>query len=95
MRLQDGRYEFQSSGRVAMPQTSKNSALIGEALDQLTTPALVLDLPAFERNLAEMARLAAPPAAPLRPHAKGPKCPEVAKRQIALGRLRHRLRHAF
>jgi 3-hydroxy-D-aspartate aldolase len=85
MRLQDGRYEFQSRGRVAMPQTSKNSALIGEALDQLTTPALVLDLPAFERNLAEMARRAGSASRALRPHAKGPKCPEVAKRQIASG----------
>jgi D-serine deaminase-like pyridoxal phosphate-dependent protein len=49
----------------------------------LPTPALVVDGPAFERNLATMA--AARPAASLRPHVKAHKCTAIARRQAAMG----------
>jgi D-serine deaminase-like pyridoxal phosphate-dependent protein len=52
-------------------------------LAEVDTPALLVDLDAFERNLATMAETAR--GVRLRPHAKSHKCPEIARRQIALG----------
>jgi D-serine deaminase-like pyridoxal phosphate-dependent protein len=54
---------------------------------RLSTPALVLDLPAFERNLGRMAARAAARGLALRPHAKTHKCVEIARRQVAAGAL--------
>lgn len=59
------------------------AAQVGDRLDQIQTPALILDLQAFERNLALLKRSAG--QMHLRPHAKSHKCPDIAKRQIALG----------
>jgi 3-hydroxy-D-aspartate aldolase len=58
---------------------------IGTPLADVETPALMLDLDAFERNLAHMARTAAAANIRLRPHAKSHKCAEIARRQMALG----------
>ena len=52
-------------------------------LAEVDTPALLLDLDAFERNVATMAEAAS--GLRLRPHAKSHKCPEIALRQIAAG----------
>ncbi len=61
-------------------------AEIGAPLAEVDTPALVIDLDAFERNLARMAeRCAAFPRVRLRPHAKTHKSPIVALKQMALG----------
>jgi D-serine deaminase-like pyridoxal phosphate-dependent protein len=49
------------------------------------TPALVLDLAAFERNLERMAAALRGTSVRLRAHAKAHKCPEIARRQVALG----------
>ena len=54
---------------------------------RLLTPALVLDLPVFERNLAAMAELAASRGVAMRPHAKTHKCVEIARRQVAAGAI--------
>ncbi len=60
-------------------------ATVGDALRDVDTPALVLDLDAFERNLDALdAALAGTPVR-VRPHAKPHKCPEIARRQIARG----------
>jgi 3-hydroxy-D-aspartate aldolase len=56
-----------------------------DSRSDVIAPALILDLPTFDRNIAEMARRARSADRGLRPHAKGPKCPEVARRQIAAG----------
>jgi len=56
-------------------------------LEQVDTPALVLELDAFERNLKLMAAAVAGRGVRLRPHAKTHKCPEVAKRQLLAGAL--------
>ena len=61
------------------------AARIGDPLGAIDTPALVLDLEAFERNLQRMAAAVAGSAVRLRPHAKSHKCPEIAHRQVALG----------
>ncbi len=55
------------------------------ALDELPTPALLLDLDRLEANLARMAERAAALGVRLRPHVKTHKCVEVARRQRELG----------
>lgn len=64
-----------------------NRILIGRqgGRRDLATPALVLDLPAFEHNLACMVRAARAAGLSLRPHAKTHKCKAIAARQIAAG----------
>jgi D-serine deaminase-like pyridoxal phosphate-dependent protein len=57
----------------------------GDPLASVDTPALVLDLDAFERNLQRMAGALAGRNVRLRPHSKSHKCPEIARRQVALG----------
>jgi D-serine deaminase-like pyridoxal phosphate-dependent protein len=56
-------------------------------LDRITTPALVLRLELFERNLARMGAFLKPSGMSIRPHSKTHKCSEIAKRQIAAGAL--------
>ena len=60
-------------------------ASIGQRLEEVDTPALVLDLDAFEKNLATLAESIKPHAVRVRAHAKTHKCPEIARRQIAAG----------
>jgi D-serine deaminase-like pyridoxal phosphate-dependent protein len=55
--------------------------------DEIPTPALLLDLDRFERNVATMARHTAATGKRLRPHAKTHKCPEIARRQLAAGAI--------
>jgi D-serine deaminase-like pyridoxal phosphate-dependent protein len=51
----------------------------------IPTPAALLDLDAFEANLARMAERVKQSGKSLRPHAKAHKCVEIARRQIAAG----------
>jgi D-serine deaminase-like pyridoxal phosphate-dependent protein len=53
--------------------------------DEVDTPALLIDLEAFEANLDRMAELLAPTKAKLRAHAKTHKSPVIAKLQMARG----------
>ena len=55
--------------------------------DEIDTPALVLDLDAFEHNLDRMAALLAPTRTKLRAHAKTHKSTVVAHQQIARGAI--------
>jgi D-serine deaminase-like pyridoxal phosphate-dependent protein len=59
-------------------------ASVGQRLEEVDTPALVLDLDAFEANLAALNRAVAGRVR-VRAHAKTHKCAEIAKRQIASG----------
>jgi D-serine deaminase-like pyridoxal phosphate-dependent protein len=67
--------------------TSLNEPLIGVpgGRAKLQTPALVIDLDAFERNLAAMVAHAKRAGIGLRPHAKTHKSAEIARCQIAAG----------
>ncbi len=60
-------------------------ARAGQPLSEVDTPALLLDLDAFERNLDCMDRTLAGFRIRVRPHAKSHKCPEIALRQMAHG----------
>ena len=55
--------------------------------DEIDTPALVLDLDAFEANLATMRDMLAPTATRLRAHAKTHKSSVIAQRQMAHGAI--------
>jgi D-serine deaminase-like pyridoxal phosphate-dependent protein len=64
-----------------------NEALIGAAgfKRELATPALLLDLDAFEANLLGMAEIVASVGRKLRPHVKAHKSVLVGRRQIEAG----------
>ena len=53
--------------------------------DEVETPALLLDLDAFEQNLDRMAALLAPTGTKLRAHAKTHKSPVIAHLQMRRG----------
>ncbi len=57
----------------------------GMPIDAIDTPALIVDLDAFEFNLDTMADMAAKAGVKLRPHAKTHKSPVVAHLQMARG----------
>jgi len=57
----------------------------GMSIDDIDTPALVLDLDAFHANLDLMADFSARAGVKLRPHAKTHKSPVIANLQIARG----------
>ena len=59
-------------------------AAVGMRLDEVDTPALILELDAFETNLKRLAQAVAGRVR-VRAHAKTHKCPEIGKRQIAAG----------
>jgi D-serine deaminase-like pyridoxal phosphate-dependent protein len=69
------------------PHLAYTRALIGQpgSRERIPTPAAVLDLDAFERNLARMAARAKDAGLALRPHAKSHKCAAVALRQVEAG----------
>jgi D-serine deaminase-like pyridoxal phosphate-dependent protein len=61
------------------------SQLIGAAVENIDTPALLLDLDILDRNISRMAALIANTGIALRPHVKTHKSPLIAHRQMAAG----------
>src|SRR4030042_6670126 len=59
--------------------------VIGKSIDDLSTPAVVVDLDVLERNVARMAASARDAGGRLRPHAKTHKCPQIAPAHPAGG----------
>jgi D-serine deaminase-like pyridoxal phosphate-dependent protein len=60
---------------------------IGRHRRELTTPALVLDIDAAQRNIDHMAARIRELPAEIRPHVKVHKSPELARRQVAAGAI--------
>ena len=60
-------------------------AEIGLPLEDVDTPALIIELDPFERNLRRMADEVADSGIDLRPHVKTHKSADIARRQVALG----------
>src|SRR3954465_12118895 len=60
-------------------------ASVGQRLEEVDTPALIVDLDVFERNIATLQKSVEGRKIRVRAHAKTHKCPEIAKRQIAAG----------
>lgn len=57
----------------------------GDSVDAIETPALIVDLDAFEANLTAMADFARARGIRLRPHGKTHKCAAIGLRQMQLG----------
>jgi 3-hydroxy-D-aspartate aldolase len=57
----------------------------GRTRADIPTPALLLDLDAFEANLRVIAEHCQSRGCTARPHAKTHKCPEIARQQVAVG----------
>jgi len=70
---------LQSAGTVSQ------DARIGQSIEDLDTPTLLLDRAASDRNLEKMAQFFADRKSKLRPHFKNHKCVTLAKRQLAAG----------
>jgi 3-hydroxy-D-aspartate aldolase len=70
-----------------MPALGPNAHLIGAqgARARLCTPALLLEVEAFEHNLAAMADFCREHSVALRPHAKTHKSVEIARKQLEAG----------
>jgi D-serine deaminase-like pyridoxal phosphate-dependent protein len=62
-------------------------AFIGSPIEEIDTPALLLDLDVMERNIARMATAFRSLSAKLRPHAKTHKTPIIAHQQLAAGAI--------
>src|SRR4051812_41851170 len=69
----------------AAPSTETDARRLTKA--DLASPALLVDLDVFESNLKLMAEQCKQAGCGFRPHAKTHKCPEIAKRQVAVGAL--------
>ena len=54
-------------------------ARVGDALHEVDTPALVLDLDRFEANLERLMRSSTVRGMRVRPHAKSHKCVEIGR----------------
>jgi D-serine deaminase-like pyridoxal phosphate-dependent protein len=59
----------------------------GDTLDEVDTPALIVDLDKFEANLARLMNAVAGRGVRVRPHAKTHKCVEIALRQVSAGAI--------
>lgn len=62
-----------------------SAAQVGDSIGAIETPALLLDLDAFERNMQKMSDSLKGRGMRLRAHAKSHKCPDIALRQVAMG----------
>jgi D-serine deaminase-like pyridoxal phosphate-dependent protein len=60
---------------------------LGTPKEELDTPALVIDLDRFEANVADVASLCRQHGVAWRPHAKGHKSPDIARRLIEAGAI--------
>src|SRR3989304_2524149 len=58
---------------------------VGQPLAELPTPALLIDLDIFEKNLATMRDTCKARNRLYRPHGKAHKSPIIAKKQLAYG----------
>ncbi|MEX0693273.1 MAG: DSD1 family PLP-dependent enzyme [Rhodospirillales bacterium] len=67
--------------------TQPPPARIGDDLQDVDTPALLIDLDAFESNIEAMAKTVRAHGVRLRAHSKTHKCPEIARRQVAAGAI--------
>jgi D-serine deaminase-like pyridoxal phosphate-dependent protein len=60
-------------------------ARVGDAMADVDTPALIVELDRFDANVARLMQAVAGRGVRVRPHAKSHKCVEIARRQVAAG----------
>ena len=69
----------------ARPLPDELKALIGQSVEAIDTPGLVIDLDAMNRNLTRMAEFAKKRSVRWRPHAKMHKSSALARMQVQAG----------
>ncbi len=74
-----------SPASVAGPLAVPPVAQAGDSLAEVATPSLLLDLDAFDANVARMASAASARGVAVRPHAKAHKSVTIARAQVAAG----------
>ncbi len=80
-----GRINYKTTKKQGEIVTDTPPATIGCSLDAIDTPALIIDLNAYERNLDRMAAQLVGRPVRLRAHAKTHKCAVIAHHQVARG----------
>lgn len=60
---------------------------LGQPLSEIDTPALCIDLDRLESNIRRMADICSKHNVQWRPHSKGHKSPEIARRQVEAGAI--------
>src|SRR5262249_51411049 len=78
----DGRARSVGDRLLALPQREMTRAT---RIQNLPTPAVLIDLDVVERNVAAMQKRASASGVKLRPHAKTHKAPFIGRLQIAAG----------
>src|SRR5690625_3593839 len=73
--------------RMGQWKEQRKAAKIGDLLEHVDTPSLILDLDAFENNLKIMMHQLQGSGIKLRVHAKSHKCPDIAMQQIKHGAI--------
>lgn len=61
------------------------TTLLPRSVDEIDTPAALVDVDVLQRNIERMASIAADAGVELRPHAKTHKTPEIARLQLKAG----------
>ncbi|MEI6503727.1 MAG: alanine racemase, partial [Armatimonadota bacterium] len=64
-----------------------DKSLIGQPIDAVDTPALIVDLDVLTANLAALQASSDAAGIGVRPHIKAHKTPEIAQRQMRLGAI--------
>ncbi len=64
-----------------------SSTLVGQRVEDLDTPVLLVDLDALEENIAQAAALFKGRGVSWRPHTKGQKVPAIAHMEVAAGAI--------
>lgn len=70
-----------------VPASTTPPAAPGDPLDRVDTPALILDLDAFEANMAALHGHAAARGVRVRAHGKAHRCPGIARLQLDAGAI--------
>ena len=72
---------------MATPSAPPVDPRVGRTVDEIDTPALVLDLDRFDANARRMLATIRAGGKDWRPHSKGHKAPWIANRQVAMGAI--------
>ena len=87
LRMVRGISTSEIGGSAVLTEGEKRSleTFVGKPVDEIETPALIVDLDAMQRNMDKMMRFLSKNDKGLRPHAKTHKTPAIASMQMQRG----------
>jgi D-serine deaminase-like pyridoxal phosphate-dependent protein len=83
----DGKINLDRINAIYIPWKNIMPDINVKTINQITTPAIVVDLPKLKQNIAKMQGMVTGYGKRLRPHVKTHKCSEVAKLQMQAGAI--------